>query len=77
MGIVRSWVGMLRRVDPRNILIVGFVGSLLSTYFLSLLSFPKAKLLGPFEESCMFDEFEVFRHSGILDKGVFWLGHTK
>ena len=45
-------------------------------YFLSMLLFPEMKLLGPFEESCMSDEFEAFCHSGILNKGVFWFGHA-
>ena len=36
MGFLRSWVGMVREVGPRNVLIVGFVGSLLSTFFLNV-----------------------------------------
>ena len=31
-GILRSWVGMLRGVGPRNALIVGLVRSLLSMF---------------------------------------------
>ena len=37
---------------------------------------PMTKLLGSFEESCMFDAFEAFHRNGILGEGVFWLGHT-
>ena len=34
MGFLRNWVGMLRGVGPRNVLIVGLVRSLLNmSYF--------------------------------------------
>ena len=33
MGCLRSWVGMLRVVGHRNVLIVGFVRNQLSMFF--------------------------------------------
>ena len=36
MGFLRNWVGMLRGVGLRNVLIVGLVRSLLSMFFLSV-----------------------------------------
>ena len=36
MGFLRSWVGMLKGVGLRNVLIVGLVRSLLSMSFLSV-----------------------------------------
>ena len=35
MGFLRNWVGMLRGVGLRNVLIVGLVRSLFSMFFLS------------------------------------------
>ena len=70
---------MVRGVDPRNVLIVGFVGSLLSTFFLNVHHVTTRNKIcwTIWGEVLTVVALEVYRHGSTLDKTVLCLSRKQ
>ena len=78
MGFLKNWVGMLRGVGLRNVLILGLVRSLSSMFFLSVHhTIHKEKFLDYMKQVLTLEAFETFTHGSIFDKAVFCLSEKQ
>ena len=79
MDFLRSWVGTLKGVGPKNVIIVGLVRSPLRMYFLSMHHMiPRDKIFLDYTRQILtLEAIEAFNHCSIFDKAAFCLGEKQ
>ena len=74
MDFLRSWVGMLRGVGLRNVLIVGLEYVLFEC---ASYNSQRQNFLDYMKQILTLEALETFLHNSIFDKAVFCLGKNK